>query len=181
MKNRYALGHASRVDAMRAMGIREWVSATTAKTRLPAEAEPDLFAWYVEQFSAGDPDVQVAMSTLVNEANALAFLPQVRAPTLGLYPTAGQITSAEQESILREGLRDFTQIHLPTSYHMVQLLHPRACTKAVPPPPVAEDRPIACDRASTHRVRHARAAESPGPQPSQRAHDPIALHPGNAD
>ena len=131
MKNRYALGHASRVDAMRAMGIREWVSATTAKTRLPAEAEPDLFAWYVEQFSAGDPDVQVAMSTLVNEANALAFLPQVRAPTLGLYPTAGQITSAEQESILREGLRDFTQIHLPTPYHMVQLLHPRACTKAV--------------------------------------------------
>ena len=131
MKNRYALGHASRVDAMRAMGIREWVSATTAKTRLPAEAEPDLFAWYVEQFSAGDPDVQVAMSTLVNEANASAFLPQVRAPTLGLYPTAGQITSAEQESILREGLRDFTQIHLLTSYHMVQLLHPRACTKAV--------------------------------------------------
>lgn len=131
MKARYALGHGSRVEAMQAMGIRDWVAATTRGTRIPADEEPGLFAWYVEEFAKGDPAVQVAMSRLVNEADASSFLPAVRAPVLGLYPTSGQITSAAQEARLREGLADFELIHLPTPYHMVHLLYPEDCTREV--------------------------------------------------
>lgn len=131
MKQRYALGHGSRTDAMEQMGIREWVAATTRGTRIPADEEPELFEWYVDTFANGDPEVQVAMSKLVNAADASSFLPQVRAPVLGLYPTAGQITTAGQEAKLRDGLADFTMVHLPTPYHMVQLLYPEACTRAV--------------------------------------------------
>ena len=71
------------------------------------------------------------MSKLVNTADASSFLPGVRAPVLGLYPTSGQITSDRQEDLLREGLANFTMLHLPTAYHMVQLLYPEECTEAL--------------------------------------------------
>lgn len=128
MKKRYAMGHGSRTDAMQEMGIRKWVEATTRGTRLPADEEPGLFQWYVGEFVKGDPDVQVAMSKLVNRANASDFLPSVKCPVLGLYPTAGQITSDAQEALLRDRLSDFELIHLPTGFHMVQLLYPKTCT-----------------------------------------------------
>jgi len=128
MKKRYAMGHGSRTDAMQEMGIRKWVEATTRGTRLPADEEPGLFQWYVGEFVKGDPDVQVAMSKLVNCANASDFLPAVKCPVLGLYPTAGQITSDAQEALLRDRLSDFELIHLPTGFHMVQLLYPKTCT-----------------------------------------------------
>lgn len=131
MKERYALGYGSRVEAMQAMGIRDWVAATTRGTRIPADEEPGLFAWYIEEFAKGDPTVQVAMSRLVNAADASAFLPAVNAPVLGLYPTSGQITSPAQEARLRDGLAEFELIHLPTPYHMVHLLYPEACTREV--------------------------------------------------
>jgi 3-oxoadipate enol-lactonase len=131
MKTRYALGHGSRTEAMEKLGIKAWVAATTRLTRLPADDQPGLFNWYVDEFAKGDPDVQVAMSRLVNQANAQDFLPKIEAPVLGLYPTAGQITSETQEQLLHDGLKHFEVVHLPTSYHMVQLLYPQACTAAL--------------------------------------------------
>ena len=125
MKSRYAMGHGSRIEAMQAMGIREWVAATTRKTRLPADSEPGLFNWYVDEFAKGDPDVQVAMSKLVNSANASALLGDVKAPVLGLYPNAGQITSEQQIGLLEEQLSNFRLLRLPTDYHM---FFPEQCT-----------------------------------------------------
>ena len=129
MKERYALGHGSRIEAMQEMGIKAWVAETTCKTRLPADEEPELFNWYVDEFAKGDPDIQVAMSQLVNSASAADFLPKVEVPVLGLYPSGGQITSDEQVSLLKEGLPSFELHHLPTAYHMVQLLYPEKCTR----------------------------------------------------
>ncbi|MEC8371217.1 MAG: alpha/beta hydrolase, partial [Pseudomonadota bacterium] len=83
MKERYALGHGSRIEAMQEMGIKAWVAETTCKTRLPADEEPELFNWYVDEFAKGDPDIQVAMSQLVNSASAADFLPKVEVPVLG--------------------------------------------------------------------------------------------------
>ena len=131
MKQRYAMGHGSRTDAMQEMGIRKWVEATTRGTRLPADEEPGLFRWYVDEFVKGDPDVQVAMSKLVNGANASELLPAVTCPVLGLYPTSGQITSENQERLLKDHLADFEVIHLPTGFHMVHLLYPKTCTDHV--------------------------------------------------
>lgn len=127
MKKRYSVGHGSRTDAMKAMGTRAWVEATTKVTRLPADSEPDLFRWYVDEYSKNDPDVQVQMSALVNSASMKDFLPRIKAPVLGLYPTAGQITSGEQEDMLRSSIPQIEMVHLPTSFHMIHLLHAREC------------------------------------------------------
>jgi 3-oxoadipate enol-lactonase len=128
MKSKYALGHASRTEAMEKMGIRAWVAETTRGTRIPADSEPDLFEWYVDEFAKGDPAVQVAMTRLVLSASAGDLLSKVRAPVLGLYPTSGQITSARQEELLKAGLKNLSLVHLPTPFHMVQLLYPKTCT-----------------------------------------------------
>ena len=63
----------------------------------------------------------------INEANAASYLPRIEAPVLGLYPTAGRITNAEQERTLAAGIRNLRVVHLPTTFHKVQLLFPAAC------------------------------------------------------
>ena len=127
MKERYALGYASRIEAMEKLGIRKWVSETTKITRLPADENPGLYEWYVNEFSKGDPDLQVRMSGIVNQANVKDILKDVKVPVLGLYPGEGQITSKSQERLLRNSLSDFSMRKLPTNYHMVQLLFPAVC------------------------------------------------------
>ena len=128
MKETYSMGHKSRVDAMKEMGRDAWLRATNRSTRFPPESDPGLLDWYESEFARSSADVQLAYATLVNGANAAAFLPQVEAPVLGLYPTEGPITSAEQEQMLLEKLRDFRIVHLPTRYHMVHHIAPAACT-----------------------------------------------------
>jgi len=127
MKERYALGYASRIEAMEKLGIRKWVSETTKITRLPADENPGLYEWYVNEFSKGDPDLQIRMSGIVNQANVTDILKDVKVPVLGLYPGEGQITSKSQERLLRNSLSDFSMRKLPTNYHMVQLLFPAVC------------------------------------------------------
>ena len=127
MKERYALGYASRIEAMEKLGIRKWVSETTKITRLPADQNPGLYEWYVDEFSKGDPDLQIRMSRIVNQANVTDILKDVKVPVLGLYPGEGQITSKSQERLLQNSLSDFSMRKLPTNYHMVQLLFPAVC------------------------------------------------------
>ena len=127
MKERYALGYTSRIEAMEKLGIRKWVSETTKITRLPADQNPGLYEWYVDEFSKGDPDLQIRMSRIVNQANITDILKDVKVPVLGLYPGEGQITSKSQERLLQNSLSDFSMRKLPTNYHMVQLLFPAVC------------------------------------------------------
>lgn len=127
MKETYSMGHKSRVDAMKEMGRDAWLKATNRSTRFPPDTDPGLLDWYESEFAKSSADVQLAFSKLVNGANAASFLPRVQAPVLGLYPTDGPITSAEQEQMLVANLRDFRLVHLPTRYHMVHHIAPAAC------------------------------------------------------
>ena len=126
-KETYSMGHASRIAVMQAMGREAWLKATNASTRFPPDTDPGLVDWYSAEYAKGRPDVQLAYAKLVNSASAADFLPRIQAPVLGLYPTAGAITSAEQEKMLRENVRDLRIVHLPTPYHMVHYTHRAAC------------------------------------------------------
>jgi pimeloyl-ACP methyl ester carboxylesterase len=131
MKETYSMGHKSRVDAMKEMGREAWLKATNRSTRFPPDVDPGLLEWYEAEFAKSNFDVQLAYSRLVNEANAADFLPRIQAPVLGLYPTQGPITSAEQERMLAEKLRDFSITHLPTRYHMIHHIAPATCATAL--------------------------------------------------
>ena len=128
MKASYALKHDSRTDAMRDMGIRTWVDTTNRSTRFPPETEEGFFNWYADEFAKGDIEVLLRLVQLVNDANALDWLPKVQCPVLGLYPTGGPITDAEQERLLTTHLKDFKLVHLPTQYHRVHHIVPEVCT-----------------------------------------------------
>ncbi|MES2563486.1 MAG: alpha/beta hydrolase [Pseudomonadota bacterium] len=129
MKETYSMGHASRVDAMKKMGRDAWLKATNRSTRFPPESDPGLLDWYEAEFGKSSADVQLAYATLVNGANASSFLSRIEAPVLGLYPTQGPITSAEQEQMLIDNLRDFRVVHLPTRYHMIHHIAPATCAQ----------------------------------------------------
>ncbi len=131
MKQTYALSHGSRTDAMREMGIRKWVDTTNRSTRFPPETDPGFFEWYADEFARNDIEVQIRMSRLVNEANAAEFLPQIRAPVLGLYPTGGPITDQEQERLLASHIPQLKLIHVPTRYHMIHHIAPATCATHV--------------------------------------------------
>ena len=131
MKQTYALEHGSRTDAMRTMGIRKWVDTTNRSTRFPPDTDAGFFDWYADEFARNDIEVQIRMARLVNEASAAEFLPQVQAPVLGLYPTAGPITDPEQERMLMASLRQLKLVHLPTRYHMIHHIAPAACATHV--------------------------------------------------
>ena len=131
MKQTYAVGHGSRFDAMRDMGIRNWVDHTNRTTRFPPDMDPGFLAWYADEFAKGDTELLIRYAEFVCTASAMDFLPRVKAPVLGLYPSGGQITDRRQEALLTQHLPDFELVHLPTPYHMVHQILPDACTAAL--------------------------------------------------
>jgi 3-oxoadipate enol-lactonase len=126
-KATYALGRATRADAVKEVGMKAWLEETNRSTRFPPETDPALIAWYSEEFLRNRPEVQMAMARLVNEANAASYLPRIEAPVLGLYPGAGRIINAEQDRTLAAGIRNLRVVRLPATFHKVQLLFPAAC------------------------------------------------------
>jgi len=128
-KTSYAMGYASRTEAVKEVGMKAWLEETNRNTRFPPETPPELTAWYTEQFLRNRPEVQLAMARLVNEADATAYLPRIEAPVLGLYPESGRITTREQQDTLAAGLRNLQLIHLPTTFHKIQLLYPATCAR----------------------------------------------------
>ena len=69
------------------------------------------------------------MGGLANRANVASLLPQIQAPVLGLYPSAGPLTTPDQEEILRNTIRNLRIVHLPATYHKIQLLYPASCAE----------------------------------------------------
>ena len=126
-KTTYALGHNSEAEAQKSMGMKAWVAATNRTTRFPANADPKLLEWYEEEFAKNNPDVQAAMSRALHASSALPYLSKIEAPVLGLYPSAGPITSDEQMQMLKQHIRKLQVIRVPSTFHKIQLMFPRTC------------------------------------------------------
>jgi 3-oxoadipate enol-lactonase len=131
MKSRYAMGHGSRLDAMKKMGIKNWVRETSVLTRFAPDTDPHLIDWYVDEFAKGQPDVLVRYSELVNSANAKDFLARIQCPTLAIMPSNGQITDTEQEALIEKHIQNIRIEHIQTPFHMIHLTHVKECTDQV--------------------------------------------------
>jgi 3-oxoadipate enol-lactonase len=131
MKARYALGHGSRLDAMRKMGIKEWVRETSVLTRFPPDSDPRLLDWYVDEFAKGKPEVLVRYSDLVSSASAAEYLPRIACPVLSLFPKNGQITDDAQVNLFREQVSHADIRYIDSEYHMIHLTHAQECAEAV--------------------------------------------------
>jgi 3-oxoadipate enol-lactonase len=108
-------------------GVDAWLEASNRGMRFPPEADPGLVAWYNAEFKKNRRDVQAAMGSLANRANVATYLAGIKAPVLGLYPSAGPLTTPDQEQALIDNLRDFSMVHMPATFHKIQLIFPAAC------------------------------------------------------
>ncbi len=127
----FAVGYASREDALRSMGAKKWAAATNTTTRFPPGTDPALLEWYAAEMGKSDVEVLCALYGLLRTASAAPYLSRIRAPVLGLYPTSGSITSREQEQALAAGIPHMKRIHLPTRYHSILTINPAVCAKHV--------------------------------------------------
>jgi len=105
-----------------------YIEATNRSMRFPPDADPGLLDWYKREFQKNRADVQAAMASgLVNSANMLPYLERLQAPVLGLYPSAGPITTPEQKQMLHDHIKNLRLVELPGTFHKVQLMYPAAC------------------------------------------------------
>ena len=128
----YAAGFPTREDALRTLGTKRWAEVIYgAPDFFPEGTDPKLRWWYVNEIGKSDAEVLCGLNGLLRHANVQDCLPRIRAPVLSLYPTAGMLTSSEQELLLAAGIRSLRLIHLPTQSHAVLTLFPAECAEHV--------------------------------------------------
>jgi 3-oxoadipate enol-lactonase len=126
----YAAGYATREQSLRALGTKAWARAIYgAPGFFPTGTPPELRDWYVDEIGKSDVEVLCGLYVLLKNANATALLSRIEAPVFGLYPTAGSLTSSEQEALLTANIRNLRMIHLPTQSHAILTLEPYACAR----------------------------------------------------
>ena len=126
----YAAGFPTRQEALRTLGTPKWAQAIYgAPGFFPPDTDRGLRDWYVGEIGKCDAEMLCGLYALVSQANASGYLPRISVPVLGLYPTSGSLTSAEQETLLTAGIRNFDLVHLPTSSHAILTLEPDTCVR----------------------------------------------------
>lgn len=118
-------------DAQGAGSVDAWLEASNKAMRFPVHADPGLIEWYNAEFKRSRRDVQAAMGEVVNRADVSGYLSAVKVPVLGLYPSAGPLTTPEQEAQMKALMPQLQLVHLPADYHKIQLMFPAACATAL--------------------------------------------------
>ena len=127
LRNSYAVGYPSWVDAIRALGVEGWVRKSNTLARFPADFDPAFMDWYAREVGKADVGVVTAMVDVAGSVNAKPHLEKIKAPVLALYPTGSNISSAEQEQALREHIGSVRVVHLNSPYALLGMLQPAAC------------------------------------------------------
>lgn len=117
-------GYPNRVEALRKMGGRGWLEASNAGRRFPADSNPDMLKWTLDEMGKSDTEVLVAMFKFVSNVNVTPLLSKITAPVLGIYPAGGVITKDEHHELLREHVKNLRLIRVPTAAHSLQIVQP---------------------------------------------------------
>ena len=127
IREAYAVGYPSWVDAIRALGVEGWVRKSNTLARFPADIDPAFMDWYAREVGKADVEVVVAMVNFAGSVDARPWLGRIKAPVLALYPTDSNISSADQEQALRDTVASIRVTHLGTPYALLGMLQPAAC------------------------------------------------------
>jgi pimeloyl-ACP methyl ester carboxylesterase len=124
-------GFANRVEALRTLGSRGWLEASNAGRRFPADSDPGLLQWTIDEMGRSDVEVLVSMFGFVSSVDAAPYLPKIACPVLAIYPEAGVITKDEHLELLRTHLRDLRLVRLPLRAHSLQIVAPATCATQI--------------------------------------------------
>jgi pimeloyl-ACP methyl ester carboxylesterase len=131
IRNAYAVGFPSWVDAIRSLGVEGWVRKSNTLARFPTGFDPAFLDWYAREVGKADVDVVAAMVDFAGTVDARPYLRNITAPVLALYPTGSNISSSDQEAALRDSIASVRVTHLDTPYALLGMLQPRACAEQI--------------------------------------------------
>lgn len=131
LRNSYAVGFPSWVDAIRTLGVEGWVRRSNTLARFPEGFDPAFMDWYAKEVGKADVEVVVAMVNFAGGVDARPHLARIKAPVLALYPTGSNISTADQEAALRQNISFIRVGHLATPYALLGMLQPHACANQV--------------------------------------------------
>ena len=124
-------GYSSRFEALEKMGSRGWAKASNMGRRFPPDGDPGMANWAEEEMGKADVGLLIAGQRFILEFTAAPFLPRIAAPVLGIYPSSGPIAGNEQIELMKSSVPDIRIVHVPSRYHMIQMLEPAACAREV--------------------------------------------------
>ena len=124
-------GYSSREEALRKMGPRGWAEASNAGRRFAPDSDPGMMKWLVDEMGQPDVEVLVATYNFVSGHDGTPFLPRIKTPMLGLFPTDGPIAGDEQIELLKTRVPHARIVRLATRYHAINLSHPATCAQEV--------------------------------------------------
>ena len=87
--------------------------------------------WFVDEMGEADVEVLVATYNYSHSLDLMPFLPRIKAPMLGLYPTAGPIAGDEQIELLKANVMHAQVIRLASRHHAINTIEPAACATAL--------------------------------------------------
>lgn len=128
----FMAGYASREDALRAMGSKMWAHAIYNRAEFfPPGTDPALCEWYANEIGKTDVEALCGLSVLLQEISAMEYLPRIKAPVLGLYPSSFATANSEQEEKLVAGIGGLRIIHVPIKSQAILTLKPAMCAQQV--------------------------------------------------
>ena len=130
-QNRSAFGYASWEEALRKMGAKGYALAKNKGDRFSGDTDPGLMDWFAEQQGASDVEVLIAMQKIAAKVNATDSLSRIEAPVLAIFPSEGPIITPDQETLLRERVRNFRLVHLRSKHHSLHVTQAAACANHV--------------------------------------------------
>jgi pimeloyl-ACP methyl ester carboxylesterase len=126
LRNSYAVGFPTWVEAIRTLGVEGWVRKSNTLARFPAGFDSAFMDWYAREVGKSDVEVVAALANFVGSVDARPYLAAIKAPVLALYPTGSNISSADQETALREHVASVRVTHLNSSSALLGMLQPAA-------------------------------------------------------
>ena len=77
IRNAYAVGFPSWVEAIRALGVEGWVRKSNTLARFPAGFDPAFMDWYAKEVGKADVDVVTAMVDFAGSVDAKPYLQKI--------------------------------------------------------------------------------------------------------
>jgi len=130
-RSRYRFGHESWEAALKQLGAKGWAEAKNGSDRFAPDTDPGLKQWFADEQGKSDVAAMIAVQKLAETINTTDYLARIEAPVLTIYPSAGPITTPEQEALLHQHLRSLKLVHLPSRYHNLHITQAAACAQHV--------------------------------------------------
>lgn len=126
-QERYRFGEKTWEDALLKLGSQAYSEAKNTADRFAPDTDPGLMRWFAQQQGGSRIESLVAVQRLARSIDTTPYLARIEAPVLTIYPSHGPITTPEQETLLRQHVRNLRLIHLKSEYHNLHLTQAAAC------------------------------------------------------